>query len=234
MAYDSGWLKEKQRRVREEFPINLGLRVHRAISWIKKAEIETDPDGQFIFLWIAFNACYAEYSQKSHDRPERSRLNEFFRKINGLDSDGLIYRAIWQQYSQAIRTILNNQFVFEPFWSYYNQISGHDNWAIEFEKAKKKSLLALRDRKTARVLYIVFDRLYVLRNQLVHGGATYDGGVNRAQVKDGAAILGHLVPLFVNIMMDHPESVWGKPFYPVTDSDPTPSLKSNLGSSNHK
>jgi hypothetical protein len=69
----------------------------------------------------------------------------------------------------------------------------------------------LRDCRTSRILYLVFDRLYVLRNQLVHGGATYDGGVNRSQVKDGAEILKHLIPLFVDIMMDHPEATWGKP-----------------------
>ena len=217
MTYDSSWLKDKQRSIRDAFPINLGLRVHRAISWIKKAENEPDPDGQFIFLWIAFNACYAEYTERSYNRPERGRLKEFFGKIDTLDQGGLIYEAIWEQYSQAIRTILNNKYVFEPYWNHFNQIKGHEDWANEFEKAKARSLTALRDHKTARILYIVFDRLYVLRNQLVHGGATYDGGINRAQVKDGAAILGHLIPLFVNIMMDHPDSVWGKPFYPVTD-----------------
>lgn len=217
MAYDSIWLKEKQRRIRQEFPINLGLRVHRAISWIKKAELETDPDGRFIFLWIAFNACYAEYSEKSHNRPERGRLKEFFRTIDALDSTNLIYEAIWEQYSQAIRTILNNKYVFEPFWNHYNDISGHENWHETFEKAKTLSLKALKDRRTSQMLYIIFDRLYVLRNQLVHGGATYDGAINRSQVKDGAAILSHLIPLFVDIMMNHPDQQWGKPFYPVTD-----------------
>ena len=34
----------------------------------------------------------------------------------------------------------------------------------------------------------VFDRLYVLRNQLVHGGSTWNSGINRTQVRDGAAI----------------------------------------------
>ena len=45
------------------------------------------------------------------------------------------------------------------------------------------------------VLSIVFDRLYVLRNQLVHGGATWNSQVNRQQLRDGVAILGTLVPL---------------------------------------
>jgi hypothetical protein len=46
---------------------------------------------------------------------------------------------------------------------------------------------------------------YVLRNQLVHGGSTWNSGVNSAQVRDGAEILGFLMPLFIDIMMDNPK-----------------------------
>ena len=68
---------------------------------------------------------------------------------------------------------------------------------------------------TARTLSFVFDRLYVLRNQLVHGGATWNSAVNRDQVRDGAAILGSLVPVFVDVMMDNPHGDWGRSFYHV-------------------
>lgn len=38
----------------------MGLRVHRSISWIGRPEQATDDDGRFIFLWIAFDAAYAD------------------------------------------------------------------------------------------------------------------------------------------------------------------------------
>ncbi|WP_425067816.1 hypothetical protein [Reyranella sp.] len=38
----------------------------------------------------------------------------------------------------------------------------------------------------------ILDRLYVLRNQLLHGGATWNSSVNRSQVRDGAAVLSRL------------------------------------------
>ena len=60
---------------------------------------------------------------------------------------------------------------------------------------------------TGRLLTVVFDRLYVLRNQLVHGGATWNSSVNRSQVKDGAAVLGWMLPLFIDIMMDNPDGL---------------------------
>jgi hypothetical protein len=40
----------------------IAVRCFRAESWIKKAGnvSETDIDGRFIFLWIAFNALYGQ------------------------------------------------------------------------------------------------------------------------------------------------------------------------------
>ena len=55
-------LKDRQRAERAGYPENLALRVHRALSWLNRAEqlaAEQDLDGQFIYLWIAFNAAYA-------------------------------------------------------------------------------------------------------------------------------------------------------------------------------
>ena len=127
----------------------MGLRVHRSISWIGRAEAAEDDDVRVIFLWIAFNAAYAD---------ER-----------------------------------------------------------EFQGPAPGERAAFAAQDTARTLSFVFDRLYVLRNQLVHGGATWDNRVNRGQVRDGASILGFLVPVFVDVMMDNPHEDWGRPFYPVVE-----------------
>ena len=53
-------LKTRQRKERDAYPPNLSLRVHRALSWLDRAEqLAGDLDGQFIMLWIAFNAALA-------------------------------------------------------------------------------------------------------------------------------------------------------------------------------
>jgi len=72
-------------------------------------------------------------------------------------------------------------------------------------------------RNTPIVLSILFDRLYVLRNQLVHGGATWDSSANRNQVRDGASLLGCLLPVFIDLMMDNPDAEWAMPMYPVVE-----------------
>ena len=68
---------------------------------------------------------------------------------------------------------------------------------------------------TATLLSIVFDRLYVLRNQLIHGEATWNSGVNRAQVKDGTHILLALVSVVIELMLRQPEADFGEILYPV-------------------
>jgi hypothetical protein len=46
--------------LREGFPTPSALRVHRALSWIRRAKAEEqDHDVRFILFWIGFNAAYA-------------------------------------------------------------------------------------------------------------------------------------------------------------------------------
>lgn len=210
-------LKEKQRAIRAGFPETMGLRVHRAISWIGRAEAcDGDDDARFIFLWIAFNAAYADEREfQSIPQGERAAFLDFFGRLTALDKDRRIYEAVWQRFSGPVRLLLENRYVFNRFWQHHNGIDGFADWEDRFRMSARSFAQAFQAGDSARVLSFVFDRLYVLRNQLVHGGATWNSGVNRAQVRDGAAILGFLLPIFVDLMMDNPTGDWGRPFYPV-------------------
>lgn len=211
-------LKEKQRNIRSGFSSDVGLRVHRCLSWLNRAEQASDDfDAAFIFYWISFNAAYAEEIGEATIIGERSAFDGFFRKLIELDSDNQIYDAIWDKFSQSIRLFLDNQYIFQPFWKHQNHIDGYEDWKERFDKSKRRFNSALANHDTRAVLGMLFDRLYVLRNQLVHGGATWNSSVNRDQVRDGARILGFLVPIFVDLMMDNPDKNWGLPYYPVVD-----------------
>ena len=61
---------------------------------------------------------------------------------------------------------------------------------------------------------ILFDRIYTLRNQLIHGGATWLSKVNRDQVRDGSRILIELVPAMIHLVMENPDDGWGDVCYP--------------------
>jgi len=214
---DYAGLKKKQRAIRGGFPESVGLRVHRAISWIGRAEMAgQDDDACFIFLWIAFNAAYAnERDFQIAVQSEREVFLEYFRKFMSLDTDSRIYSAIWQRFSGPVRLLMGSRFLYNPFWQHHNGIAGFADWEQRFNASHSAFLYAFQAGDTARVLSFVFNRLYVLRNQVVHGGSTWNSSVNRNQVRDGAAILGFLLPVFIDLMMDNPHTDWGRPFYPV-------------------
>lgn len=216
---DHATLKAKQRAIRDGFPETMGLRAHRSISWIGRAEAcGEDDDARFIFLWIAFNAAYADEREFQSVAPgERAAFADYFERLVALDSEKRIDKAIWQRFSGPVKMLLDNHYVFNPFWQHHNGINGFENWEETFRASSRSFAQAFQAGDTAKVLSFVFDRLYVLRNQLVHGGSTWNSGVNRAQVRDGAAILGFLMPAFVDLMMDNPGKDWGKPFYPVVE-----------------
>ncbi|WP_051521170.1 HEPN domain-containing protein [Rubellimicrobium mesophilum] len=211
-------LKARQRAIRSDFPEPFGLRIHRTLSWLARAESEpTDPAAMFLFLWIAFNAAYADESDVLGERPqgERGAFAWFFGQLDQLDSERRLYACVWERFSGPIRLLLENRYVYGPFWSHHNGQPGYENWETRFATARRAFHAALARQDTVAILSMLFDRLYVLRNQIVHGGATWGSSVNRDQLRDGAEILGCLVPIMADIMMTHAQEDWGRPFYPV-------------------
>jgi len=55
----------------------------------------------------------------------------------------------------------------------------------------------------------------MLRNQLIHGGATWQSAVNRDQIRDAVAILSKFVPIVINFMKDNSNELWGEANYPL-------------------
>ena len=207
-------LKERHREIRDDQPEALRLRVHRALSWLIRSEQEVDDqDARFIFQWIALNAAYAR--EFGREETERERARVFIQALVGLDEERSLHQALFSQFTGPIRTLIDNKFTFEPFWTAMRTHDSSDRWQVSFSNGKKAALSAIMQGDTVKVLGIVFDRLYVLRNQLIHGGATWNSQINRAQIADGAAILGTLVPLVIAIMMKHPEQDYGDVLYPV-------------------
>lgn len=210
-------LKAKHRGLREGHPQSLTVRVHRALSWLGRAEAETnDRDVRFVLLWIGFNAAYAADLSRVLDGA-REHFNAFFDQLIALDTGQRIYDAVWERFPNEIRLLLNNKFVFAPFWAHQNAVPGNADWAERLFSSQKVVATAVAKRNTSKIMSVLFDRLYVLRNQLIHGGATWNSSVNRDQVRDGAAVLSWLLPIFIDIMMDHPEHEWGMPYYPVVE-----------------
>ncbi|EED34233.1 conserved hypothetical protein [Luminiphilus syltensis NOR5-1B] len=208
-------LKVRHRAERDGWPNNLSLRVHRSLSWVRRAELCDDLDGRFIFLWVAFNAAYAqELSEFGHGH-EQAKSGAFISKLADLDKNRLLYQLVWQEFSASIRVLLANQYVFAPFWEFQRGQATQAQWEEAFKSANRGANQALAAGHTGRIISIILSRLYTLRCQLVHGGATWDSSVNRDQLRDSTAFLSKLVPIVIELMMDNPDTLWGDPSFPV-------------------
>ncbi|SCA55936.1 conserved hypothetical protein [Candidatus Terasakiella magnetica] len=195
------------------------LRIHRTLSWFGRAEgASDDEDAAFIFCWIAFNSIYAQEKDYSDISNEKASFGDFFEKVVGHDDANILYMAIWEKFSQSIRLLMNNQYVYQPFWHFQNGVEGYEDWENRFQKSIEMANRCLVSKDTKTMLSLVFDRLYVLRNQIMHGGATWNSRVNRQQIQDGHKILEFMLPKFIEIIINHPEEDWGKPIYPVVSS----------------
>ena len=117
-----------------------------------------------------------------------------------------------------IRLLIDNPYVFGPFWDFQRGEIDEADYQARFAASRNAAMAAIGRMETARVLTVVFDRLYTLRNQLVHGGATWNGSINRSQVRDGSRIIAHLVPTVIHLMMNNPNALWGDAAYPVVQS----------------
>ncbi|MBS0211576.1 MAG: hypothetical protein JSR26_00160 [Proteobacteria bacterium] len=207
-------LKARLHEVAERHAEPTRVRLHRAISWLARAERERDDaDARFIFLWIAFNAAYARPFEG--DQPEREQLRQFLAMLVTADGEKRLHRIVFADFHGPIRTLIQNRYVFEPFWKALREHDGSGRWEQHFSAANRAAMKSLMEGQTDAMLAIVFDRLYTLRNQLVHGGATWNSGVNREQVRDGVRILLALVPAIVALMLDQPTLEYGEIAYPV-------------------
>ena len=213
MTTDSASLKQRHRAVRDTQPEALRVRIHRAISWLARAEQEgNDMDARFLFLWIALNAAYA--SEFGFEHTERDQARTFVGRLLALDIEKRLHAVLFQQFTGPIRTLIENKFVFDPFWKALREHDSSGHWEQQFIASRKVALRALMDKQTELLLSIVLDRLHTLRNQIVHGGATWNGGANRPQVKDGAQILGSLLPIVIDLMITNDNVEFDEIAYP--------------------
>lgn len=134
------------------------LRMHRALSWLQRAEAAgEDDDVAFVCLWIAFNAAYAQDlgDGTSGGTSERQAFRNFMADVCALDRGKALSALVWQVFPGPIRLLLDNQYVFQPFWDALNNprsdgnIPGH--WREAFDDARQRVHRALAQQDTERV-----------------------------------------------------------------------------------
>ncbi len=216
MDFEKAYLDYKEHKI--EFDENFRIKLHRAFSWLKQADEAPNEDLRYICLWIAFNSVYGKEREPQNigtSLGDRHSFQRYLAVISNLDKNRRIITAIRKNLKEIIRELLENRYTFQPYWDYYNGKKEFSEWERAFQKAKKLAIQELTEGGTAQILSIVFDRLYTLRNQILHGGATCGSQINRKQLHDGCLILETIIPVVLEIMLSKPDTeIWGEPYYP--------------------
>ena len=129
----------------------------------------------------------------------RAILTACLAQLSKCDADGQLYGPI--------PGLLNNQYVFRPFWDLVHGKKRDYDWREQFDYWNDTATTILRKSKARtrkweirRVLWEVFARLYTMRSQMFHGAFTYGKGKGRGQLEDGAEIMAALVPAILDVM----------------------------------
>jgi len=212
-------LKNLLRSHKTDFSQVHSTRMHRSLSWLKAAAGQMNDDKldqAFINLWISFSACFYIEGEEP--------IAPFIEKIVNLDEQQKIYDCLWHEYSGSVKALIKNPYVFAEFWQAqraqtHQKTSDHSVleslWRPKFDQSSVEALNYLSRKKVAPLFSIVLDRLYVLRNQVLQGGATYQSRVNREQVADGVSLLASVMPIIIDIMLNGSDQNWGEIAYPV-------------------
>jgi len=206
------------KRYEKECDESFRTRMRRALNWFGRAEREMrrrDFDAAFVFYWIAFNAAYGK-DQLWDERGEKDILFDFLYTILERDKHHCNKRLFEElDFLHTMRDIVANEYIYQGFWNSRKKGEHQKKKFRELHQTSQDDVRqALKDKNMRSLFESVFDKLYTLRNQLMHGAATWGGGVNRKQVEDGAKSLCYILPYILTIMVDNRHEDWGEVPYP--------------------
>ena len=81
---------------------------------------------------------------------------DFFTKMVRLDTERRIYDKIWEGFAGSIRVLMQNRYVFNPFWQHHNGIDGYEDWEERFKASAGSFARSFAAQDTARTLSFVF------------------------------------------------------------------------------
>lgn len=231
----SRWKPTKERLVQEGAHEGVRIRIHRACSWMQRVEqleraeanarervaeaadadraahrLESSHDEQLILRWIAFNSLYGRWdADKSYPQPDFESVRDFVTQLLALDHDERI-GAVLDSERDLVMSIIEDGYVDKYFWK--------DPGEDALRKAGRaifKTQGWYVEGRLSMILTQVLQRIYLLRCQLVHGAASRNGKLNRDSVQRCSTLLGHLLPAFLLVIIDHGWAEdWGPLCYP--------------------
>lgn len=199
-------------------------RVRRSISWAKKSLSSPHYSAvRFAELWIALNALYGRrrYDERGPTGGMRATdtadFFDFVRLIEKIDSESPRLPDLVDKFAEDALELIENQFLWLAYWR-------EEAYPRELRRDREKAEAAIRGKKTVNLLQLVFPRLLVLRNQILHGSASENTQRNRWALRPAIRVLEGTLPSFLGLMIHNGKRVqWppipfpglGTPHHPV-------------------
>jgi hypothetical protein len=188
-------------------------RVRRSLSWLHRAASQSDEDRppRFVDLWIALNALYSRPRYAKEPR-EKEDFSEFVQRLAGLrPGENQLSQLIGKKHFQVrSQELIQNKYLWNEWWGQeldrYREKSGER--LSRFEKA-------MRNDDAAIFLNCLFERLQVLRNQIVHGSSSASTRKSRDALYPAILVLEEILPEFIRLMIrEGQETNWPPIPYP--------------------
>ena len=126
----------------------------------------------------------------------------------------LIHNLFWKgAVFNAGISLMEDKYLYKPFWK------SQDGWRADWDAERTEfieaaSHIEMQKTKIPDILAeTIFDRLYVLRNQVMHGSATHKSRHNRTALRHDVKVLERDLPVFIELMIKKPSNKWGTPHY---------------------
>lgn len=179
---------------------NWQIRVHRSLSWMKRAAVlpEDDLDLRFMLLWVAFNSIYARWDlERNAPASDPQSRDAFCHRLCDWDSPAV--KELLRGNKGLVKKLVENFFLSNVFWRSPGEPAAKTNAVADAAYIERN----LQTGQVGRVFCQVCDRLYVMRGQLMHGAATGGGRLNRQTLKYCLTMLGKIAPLAVSITIEN-------------------------------
>ena len=173
---------------------DFSIRLWRGMSWLQCSELAEDVDTRYMLLWVAFNAAYGQDGHGIGPHGDREGWQRFLTEVDARDTHDLLGRTI-RGNQEHVLDLIDNRFLFRQYWKH------ESDWEERFVLIRQVTLKQLGQGLTLRILHSLFERLYILRNQLFHGQATWCSKINRQSVEPAMVLLSEILPPILTIML---------------------------------
>src|SRR6266571_2842092 len=183
------------------------LRCDRAQSWIKRAGATVDVDAKFVFLCVSFDSLFGQAKYLGR----KSDLSVFLATAIQADEDASLPAAMMLVRAEAL-VLTRLKYLYPKYWT--------DGLSVGLQEEITRNANRVNQKwgvgRPQDCLQMLYRRLYVLRNQVMHGAAKAGSRINRDSLESAVPVLSATVPVFREIVSKHPDDDWGAvPYRPL-------------------